>query len=288
MFIWKTESPSERNRERLTLSDCHHNSHLPLARQVANRRKTTMLVDEHSIATFEAPGASPGPGPGARGCVPGPGPAPGGQVFHVRLATSAGGHEAASLLLRKMYAWRGYAFEVSDHQDANQITLYAETGGVLVGTMSLCLDRVGQLPADANFRAELDELRRQRRRLAEPSRLAIDKGVSKRVFAALIHSSFIYACNIAGFTDYVIEVNPRHVAFYKRMLGFADFGAERACSRVGAPAVLLRLPLDYMAAQIRKWGGTMEQHGEERSFYPYFFPIWDEPGITARLLAECN
>jgi hypothetical protein len=30
----------------------------------------------------------------------------------------------------------------------------------------------------------------------------------------------------------------------------------------------------------------MEQHGEERSFYPYFFPLRDEAGITARLLAR--
>ena len=27
----------------------------------------------------------------------------------------------------------------------------------------------------------------------------------------------------------------------------------------------------------------MELHGGERSFYPYFFPTWDEPGITERL-----
>jgi hypothetical protein len=32
----------------------------------------------------------------------------------------------------------------------------------------------------------------------------------------------------------------------------------------------------------------MEQHGEERSFYPYFFPVKDEPGITGRLLAGRN
>jgi hypothetical protein len=231
-----------------------------------------MVVDEDPIATFEAPAAAWDPGgPPIGGAPPRLEPPAGGQVFHVRLATSAGGREAASLLLRKMYAWRGYAFDVSDHHDANKITLYAETGGVLVGTMSVCLDRAAgrgaQLPADENFPDKLDELRHLGRRLAEPSQLAIDKGVSKRVFAALIHISYIYARNIAG---------------------FADFGGERACSRVGAPAVLLRLPLDYMAVQIRKWGGSMEQHGEERSFYPYFFPIWDEPGITARLLAGGN
>jgi hypothetical protein len=207
------------------------------------------------------------------------------RVFNVRLATSAGRREAASVLLRKMYAWRGYAFEVGEDHAANKITLYAETGGKLVGTMSLCMDRNGELPADEIFRDKLDELRRQGRRLCEPSRLAIDKGMSKRVFAALIHISYIYAHNIHGFTDYIIEVNPRHVSFYKRMLGFVDFGGERDCDRIGAPAVLLRLPLDYMRAQIRTWGGLMEQHGGERSFYPWFFPVWDEPGITARLLS---
>lgn len=210
------------------------------------------------------------------------------QVFHIRMANSSGMREKASLLIRKMYAWRGYAFETSASHDPNKITLFAETGGMVVGTMSLCLDRDTSLPADDNFRDKLDELRAQGRRLCEPSRLAIDKGVTKRVFASLIHVSYIYAHNIHGFTDYVIEVNPRHVMFYKRMLGFSDFGEERACTRVGAPAVLLRLPLSQMGEQIKTWGGMMEQHGEERSFYPYFFPSRDEPGITDRLINGRN
>jgi hypothetical protein len=52
--------------------------------------------------------------------------------------------------------------------------------------------------------------------------------------------------------------------------------------------VLLRLPLSEMGEQIRRWGGTMEQHGDERSFYPYFFPVQDEPGITSRLTEGRN
>ncbi len=206
------------------------------------------------------------------------------QQFHIRMANSAGRREAASVLIRKMYAWRGYAMnQPVVSKPMNKITLFAETGGQTVATMSLCLDGEGGLPADENFRDKLDMLRLSGRRLCEPSRLAIDKGVSKRVFAALIHISYIYAHNIHGFDDYVIEVNPRHVVFYKRMLGFTDFGGERECTRVGAPAVLLRLELDYMGEQIRQFGGLMEQHGKERSFYPYFFPTWDEPGITSRL-----
>ena len=244
-----------------------------------------MLQEEQPIATFEAPGGLRDLCIGERGTDSTLDHSLDVQVFHIRMANSAGRREAASLLIRKMYGWRGYVFEPTEQHEANKITLYAETGGTVVGTMSLCLDRDIRLPADENFRDKLDELRRQGKRLCEPSRLAIDKGVTKRVFASLIHISYIYAHNIHGFSDYVIEVNPRHVMFYKRMLGFRDFGGERPCTRVGAPAVLLRLELDYMGEQIRQWGGLMEQHGDERSFYPYFFPIWDEPGITARLVA---
>ncbi|OFA07065.1 long-chain N-acyl amino acid synthase [Duganella sp. HH101] len=245
----------------------------------------TVQYDD-AIVSFEA-------GPGLRDLVVGEGVANqeldhtlDQQIFHIRMANSQGRREAASLLLKKMYGWRGYSVDPNAIHAPNKITLFAETGGQTVGTMSLCLDNdeIG-LPADENFRDKLDELREQQRRLCEPSKLAIDKGVSKRVFAALIHISYIYARNIHGYTDYVIEVNPRHVMFYKRMLGFRDFGGERPCTRVGAPAVLLRLELEYMGEQIRQFGGLMEQQTTERSFYPYFFPTWDEPGITGRLIA---
>ncbi len=244
-----------------------------------------MREDDHSIISFESPSGLQDTNAGEKKDAPDLDHPIDQQRFHIRMANSTGRREAASLLIKKMYGWRGYAIDPSVAHTLNRITLFAETGGATVGTMTLCLDADQDgLPADENFQAKLDELREQGRRLCEPSRLAIDKGVSKRVFAALIHISYIYAYNIHDYSDYVIEVNPRHVMFYKRMLGFRDFGGERHCTRVGAPAVLLRLELDYMRKQIRKFGGLMEQHGNERSFYPYFFPTWDEPGITDRLV----
>jgi hypothetical protein len=207
------------------------------------------------------------------------------QRFNIRMANSEGRREAASVLIKKKYAWRGYSVDSPLEKEPNKITLAADTNEKTVGTMTLCFDSEVGLPADENFHDKLEELRAQKRKLCEPSRLAIEDDAPKRVFAAMIHVSFIYAHNIHGFTDYVIEVNPRHAMFYKRMLGFHDFGEERICTRVNAPAVLLRLELEYMQEQIQKFGGLMEQHGKERSFYPYFFPRWDEPGITGRLVA---
>ena len=205
------------------------------------------------------------------------------QVFHIRMVNSEGRREAASLLVKKRYSWRGYSVTAPSVKEPNRITLAADTEGRTVGTITLCLDGRMGLPADENFEDKLDELRAQGRRLLEPSRLAMDDNVPQRVFASLIHISYIYAQHIFNLTDFVVEVNPRHVMFYKRMLGFKTFGKERTCTRVNAPAVLLRLELGHMATKIEKFGGLMEKHGGERSLYPYFFPKKDELGITDRL-----
>lgn len=246
-----------------------------------------MLVVEMPIASFRTP---PPPMPGQAPARAAAHRADAGeQVVNVRLAISAERHADAGVLLQRMYAWRGYAVDAGAGAGAgNTFTLYAETGGELVGTVSLCLEHQGRLPADEHFGDRLALLRRQGRRLCEPSRLAIDKGMSKRVFAALMHTAHLYASRLHACTDYVIEVNPRHVAFYRNVLGFAEFGAERHCSRVGAPAVLLRLPVDQMSAHIAQWDGARAQERVARSFYPYFFPLRDEADITARLAALCR
>ncbi|MBC7500853.1 MAG: long-chain N-acyl amino acid synthase [Herminiimonas sp.] len=211
------------------------------------------------------------------------------QKFNVRMVNSQGRREAASVLIKKMYSWRGYTLEQPLEGTApNRMTLVSDTAGHTVGTMTLCFDTEVGLPADENFKDRLDQLRAVGCQLCEPSRLAIDTHVPKRVFASMIHISYIYAHNIHGYTDYIIEVNPRHAMFYKKMLGFHDFGEQRLCTRVNAPAVLLRLELSHMKRQIEKFGGMMENHGREKSFYPYFFPGVDEPGITDRLIKGRN
>lgn len=258
-----------------------------------------MLVDEMPIASFRTPAAAPASAPAAPRAHPSAADAAqsahaASQVCNVRLAISAERHADAGVLLQRMYAWRGYAVETGTRREGSTFTLYAETAGELVGTVSLCLEREGLLPADAHFGDSLAALRAQGRRLCEPSRLAIDKGMSKRVFAALMHIAHLYASRLHACTDYVIEVNPRHVAFYRQVLGFTELAGERHCSRVGAPAVLLRLPIAHMSAQIAQWAGrTGPQQDRQpqragRSVYPYFFPLRDEAAITARLAALCT
>nr|WP_281722889.1 long-chain N-acyl amino acid synthase [Nitrosomonas nitrosa] len=208
------------------------------------------------------------------------------QVFNIRIANSNNIREKAESLIRKKYSWRGYSFDEQLKIESNKITLIADTKGKTVGTMTLCLDSETGLPADENFYAELDVLRLQGHKISEPSKLAIEANIPKRVFAAMIHVAYIYAHKIHRCTDWVIEINPRHAMFYKRMLGFNNYGEERICTRVNAPATLLKLKLEYMAEQINRFSGLIKQNNQnnkERSFYPHFFSVWDEPTITNRL-----
>lgn len=205
------------------------------------------------------------------------------QQFKIRLATSDDRLQSASLLIQKRYAWRGYD-AANINQDPNRITLLAFEQDAIVGTLTLGLDSPVGLSVDDMYKAEVNALRAAGRKVCEITKLAIDESVkSRQVLAALFHIAYIYGRNIHQGTDFVIEVNPRHVLFYKRMLGFEHYGPERHCERVGAPAVLLRLELDYAGREIGRIGGLGKDAVNEKSLYPYFFTRHDEQGITQRL-----
>jgi len=206
------------------------------------------------------------------------------EEFKVRLATTDDRRKSASLLIEKMYSWRGYDADALS-QDPNKITLVAYQAESVVGTLTLGLDSPGGMVVDQLYKREADQLRAEGRKPCDITRLAIDQDIkSKSVLAALFHLSFIYGRNIHGATDFLIEVNPRHVLFYQRMLGFEPFGEERICPRVNAPAVLLRLDLAHADGQIVRYGGMGSAVPGVKSIYPYFFSREDELGITQRLL----
>ena len=83
-------------------------------------------------------------------------------------------------------------------------------------------------------------------------RLAIVEGENWRSpLDALVQSAYLVTRVMHGLTDVLIEVNPRHVPFYRRVFGFVQAGVEKVCPRVGAPSVLMRLDLDQFAQRLR-------------------------------------
>ena len=207
--------------------------------------------------------------------------------YGIRLTDTSDGRNTASMLINRMYAWRGYAGNHQPSSDPNRITLTATDKGDVVGTLSIGIDSEVGLMADEIFKDELDAHRRRGARLCEFTKFAFDPSVrSKTALANVFHLAVIYARDMHGCTDIVIEVNPRHRRFYERMLGFRKEGELKINPRVDAPAYLLRVNLAFVTEQIDRFGGTWAAEGEteERSFYPYFFSPREERGIINRLL----
>lgn len=206
------------------------------------------------------------------------------QEFKVRLANNEDRRKSASLLIQKMYSWRGYDANALS-QDPHKITLVAYQEDQVAGTLTLGLDSPEGMVVDQLYKEEADSLREQGRKICDVTKLAVDQDIkSKNVLGALFHLSVIYGRNIHLATDFLIEVNPRHAFFYQKMIGFVPFGGEKLCSRVNAPAVLLRLDLAYANEQVLKYGGRGATAQGVKNIYPYWFSKEEELGITQRLL----
>jgi hypothetical protein len=209
----------------------------------------------------------------------------GARLITIRAADTGGHRSSANILVHRMYATRGYATTAfGDAEVANVITLIAVDRHETIGTISLGSDSPDGLLADDLFLQEIDELRARGRRVGEFTKLAVSHVVqSKRVLASLFHTAYIWAHRLMGFDDIVIEVNPRHVRYYQRALGFTVMGPERLNRRVDAPAVLLRLDLAHARRQIDRYGGRPELGAGLHSLYPNFFSAKEEAGIVGRL-----
>ena len=206
------------------------------------------------------------------------------KSFGIRLADTDEGRNSASLLINRMYSWRGYGDGHKVEENPYRITLTATDKDAVIGTLTLGIDSPLGILADAIFKEEIDQFREKGARICEITKLAFDPAVrSNMALASLFHLAAIYARHLHDRTDVFIEVNPRHRRFYEQMLGFQRLGDAKVNTRVNAPAYLLWINLEFVAEQIRKFGGTSSHPGTERSFYPLFFSPREETGIIQRL-----
>jgi hypothetical protein len=126
--------------------------------------------------------------------------------------------------------------------------------------------------ADQLYKEEVDALRSSGCRLCEYTRLALDhEAISKHVLAGLFHTAWMFTYYLRNCDFAVIEVNPRHAAFYRRALMFEPIGQERFNTRVSAPAVLLCLQNDRFPPEIKKFGGRPELAKTTRLMFPHWF-----------------
>jgi hypothetical protein len=208
------------------------------------------------------------------------------RLLTIRAADSEGHRSSAHVLVNRMYAGRGYSSPpLTETQPLNRVILIGTDHEVARGTITIGFNGSQPLLADECFPDVLEGLRRQGLVLCEFIKLAIDGvGRSRRVLASLFHAAFIYAHDIKGCDRIVIEVNPRHVRFYERMLGFVGLAGERLNHRVNAPAVLMSPDLSYAERQIlRIRSEAPERVNADRSLYRHCFSHDEAAGIVRRL-----
>lgn len=189
--------------------------------------------------------------------------------------------EEALALINRRYAWRGYGSDHKLSRHHTETTFTARSSDSLVGTVTLAADSTNGLAVDATFPEEMQFFRRKPNvRLCELKKLAMECGSdSKPVLASLFHFVFIFGTNNYLGTDLLIEVNPRHAAFYERMLKFRRVGAVRINTSVSAPSQLMWLPVSDIESAIEKCCGN----ANGSSLYSYFYSQELEDKIVNQL-----
>jgi len=162
---------------------------------------------------------------------------------------------AAATLVESRYAARGYVVNGDDGELPPGVTLIAAESDAIIGTLTLRLDGPLGLAADESYPDAIDTVRCAGGGVCELTRLAVTKGADSRsVLSALFGSAYELARHLYQATDAFVEVNPRHVQFYRRMFGFVVAAGQRVCPRVMAPAVLLRLEIERLEARLAETG----------------------------------
>ncbi len=195
-------------------------------------------------------------------------------------------HEAAHLLNRR-YHERGYgtqAFTLS----AQQLTIAIYEHDTVMGTLTVSLEQHSGLLGEACYADELAVLRAGGARLCAFTKLATgERATASHTLATMFHVAFIYAHQLHEATHVVIEVNPRHVGFYMRALGFEACGPARHNPGVGAPGVLLVCPLPLIESQINaaRAGPDAAARPGRPSFYAHSLSVRQEQRIRERMAA---
>ena len=179
--------------------------------------------------------------------------------LHVAVAKRAEQFAAARDLVRERYASRGYELEdptdpraeSRPERSSQEITFLVASRQATVGTVTLSLDGAHGLRAEEAYCDVIDRYRLAGCRVCELTRLALAEHVdSKAVLASLFYLAHAVGRTVNDVTDVFIEVNPRHVAFYSRVLGFVVAAGEKFCERVRAPSVLLQLELEALELRL--------------------------------------
>ena len=172
------------------------------------------------------------------------------DAIRIEVAETSAQRLLAHGLLSRQYEQAGYLPPPLPWPSSHEITLLAMHGQRAVATLTMRFDGPTGLLADRHYGPLLGRHRGPGRVLCEFIRfaIAVDAPVMQ-VLGKLLAKGWPIGPERRGVTDIFVECHPRHSAFYRRALAFRTIGDETTCERVGAPAVLLHLPVQRLREQ---------------------------------------
>ncbi len=207
------------------------------------------------------------------------------DLLSVEPASTAERRAAANVLLQDRYGWRGYAgANIPNFDGTNHLPLVATCKGQSVGTLTVSLDGPKGLGCEATFPEEISALRDSGRVLCEFTRLAVHpEAGSRQAIASLFQVAYLVATRLGEADAVMLEVNPRHVAYYQRIIGASVLAGERFHERAQAPAVLLSIACDDVRDRISKGATELPHLNARRSLYSLALSAAEENAILARI-----
>ena len=158
----------------------------------------------------------------------------------------------SSPIVRRLYARRGYRSETEagfgNKSVTDEVVFGASRGNSVIGTIAVRMDSPAGLRAGVRYADAVEALRHKHRKLCELDRVALDQAQdAMEILGALIRVASLYAGEVRGATDLLIEVHPQHVETYRRLLGFQRVADHNPRVLLGIPRVLLRLEIAQLA-----------------------------------------
>ncbi len=202
----------------------------------------------------------------------------GASIILTREATT---RRATLDLINRRYGWRGYGSNHKLSGRKNEATFTACTGNIAIGTVTLATESSRGLDVEATFPEETRFLRGQRGvELCELKKLAIDSNrKSLNILSSMFHFAFLYGTANKFGNRLLAEVNPRHVIFYEKMLGFKKFGPVKINNSVDAPSQLLFIDVK----SIRKFISARNGDINVPMLYRHFFTPDQERDLIKKM-----
>lgn len=185
--------------------------------------------------------------------------------FQIRIANGCDIlKQQTAKLIERMYSARGlFPYGMHAEIDRRDITVVALHQGHAAATATIRIDYGNGLLADTLYNKEIDTVRSIGGQVCEVTQLAIDpERGSHDALAGVMQAVYVVARATRRITDIFAEVNPRHAGFHERVFGFRRVGEKRICPRVGAPAVLLHLPLAEFMERVARQERLHRSHGD--------------------------